>query len=123
MEKTFQLLKTYQMMLFQTKPFCFFVFSVLFLILSKGFLFGDTKPTLDGRTDRDFFGRQSVEALLVKQEKPCSNLTKLRLIHTCPSRESKTTAIFFPVPKRTASRIALLRKKEREGPHAPQTQP
>ena len=56
-----------------------FVSYVLIMILSKGVLFGDIATTTgrtDGRT-RDFFGRQSEEALLVKQEKPSSNLTKL----------------------------------------------
>ena len=51
-----------------------FVISVLFLILSKGFVFGDTRQT-DRRTDTIFFGRQSKEALLVNQGKPSSNLT------------------------------------------------
>ena len=36
MEETFQLPKTYQMILFQTKPLRFFVFSILFLISLKG---------------------------------------------------------------------------------------
>ena len=73
-EKTFQLQKTYQVMFSQTKR-SVFVFPVLFLILSKGFLFGGHHH--HHLTDARFFGRQSEAALLVKQENPSSNLTKL----------------------------------------------
>ena len=51
-------------------PFSFFVFSVLFLILSKVFVLADTTTTTV-RT-QFFFRRQSEEALLVKQEKSSS---------------------------------------------------
>ena len=54
-----------------------FLFSLVFLILSKGFLWHHHTTTI-GRT-RDIFRHQSEEALLVKQEKPSSNLTKLGL--------------------------------------------
>ena len=90
------------------------------LNLSKGFLFEDTRLTdgqncgrTDGRT-RPFFGRQSEEALLVKQGKLSSNLTKLG---TEPDTGAKAPAGGRPdfKPWRPALRPLQFKKGEVRG--------
>ena len=78
--------KTCQTMVCRTQHLPFSCFLSYFWFYQKVFYFEDTWLTdwwTDGQTDRrEKIGRQSEEALLVKQGKPRTNLPKLRLPKT-----------------------------------------